>query len=58
MSAKAILEYDGKRLLSKHLRDPNGKLEAHSLCAQVRAPPTSGPLPSGPIPAPRRACAS
>jgi len=42
MSAKAIREYDGKRLLSRHLKDPSGKLVTSAICAQVR-PSAPGP---------------
>ena len=46
MSAKPIREYDGKRLLSKHLRDADGRLQTPSLCAQVR-PRARDPLQAG-----------
>jgi ATP citrate (pro-S)-lyase len=36
MSAKAILEVDGKRLLNKHVRDAAGQPLLHSLCVEVR----------------------
>ena len=35
MSAKAIREYDGKRLLAKHLHEANAAVQTSALCAQV-----------------------